>query len=108
MWSASDPALTQRNHEPLLSQCLKESFCIGAAAGLDATGYTSLRGLPRTRQAITLRESLEEVVNQGLIVIMDQHRARMQHAFRRRFHHAQVAVVYPRPLGRIPTAHGSR
>src|SRR5258707_1334584 len=104
MWSDSDPTLTQRNHEPRVTQRLIQRFRIATAAGFDATRYASLRGLPRTRQPIALRESFEEVVNQGLIVITDQRRARVQHKFRRRFHNGEVEVVYRRRLGRIPTA----
>jgi hypothetical protein len=66
MWSDANFTFTQRYHEPLVSQRLIQRFRIATAADFDATKYTSLRGLPRTRRPIALRESLEEIVNPGL------------------------------------------
>src|SRR5215813_8338350 len=61
MWSDSNPAFTQSNHEPLVSQCLIQQLRVAAATGFDATKNTALRGLPRTCQPIALRESFEEI-----------------------------------------------
>jgi hypothetical protein len=61
---------------------------------VDATKYTALRGLPRTRQPISVRKSLEQIANQGLIVIMYPRRRRIQHELQRRFHDGEVEVVY--------------
>src|ERR1700676_11573 len=66
-----------------------------------------MRGQPRTRQPISVRESLEEIVDQGFIMIMDQRRRRIQHKPGRCFHDGEVEVVYRRRLGRIPTAQRS-
>src|SRR5205809_113158 len=66
MWSDSNFAFTQGNHEPLVSQRLIQKLRIAAAADFNATKNTALRGLPRTCQPIALRESFEEIVNQGL------------------------------------------
>src|SRR5207302_9804484 len=85
MWCDSDFPLTQRDHELLVSQRFIESFCITAAADFDATKYTALRGLSRTRQPISVRKSLEKIANQGLTVIVDQRRRRIQHELQRRF-----------------------
>src|SRR5437899_5135626 len=104
MWSDSNFAFTQGNHEPLVSQRLIQKLRIAAAADFNATKNTALRGLPRTCQPTALRESFEEIVNQGLVVITDQRRTRIQHKPRRRFHNGEVEVVYCRRLGRIPTA----
>src|SRR5438552_1593075 len=104
MWSDSNFAFTQGNHEPLVSQRLIQKLRIAAAADFNATKNTALRGLPRTCQPIALRQSFEEIVNQGLIVVTDQRRTRIQHKPRRRFHNGEVEVVYCRRLGRIPTA----
>src|ERR1700692_4342341 len=100
----SDFALTQRDHEPLLSQRLIQRFCIAAAADFDTTKYTALGSLPRTRQPISVRKSLEEIANHGLIMIVDQPRRRIQHELQRRFHDGEVEVVYRRRLGSIPAA----
>ena len=107
MRSDSDSTLTQRDHEPLVSQRLIQRFRITAAADFDATKYTALRSLPRTRHPISVRKSLEQIANQGLIVIMDPRRGRIQHELQRRFHDREVEVVYRRRLGRIPAAQGS-
>src|SRR5437762_10076431 len=90
----SNFAFTQGNYEPLVSQRLIQKLRIAAAADFNATKNTALRGLPRTCQPIALRESFEEIVNQGLVVITDQRRTRIQHKLRRRFHDGQVEVVY--------------
>src|SRR5580765_2067425 len=94
MWSDTNLAFTQGNHEPLVSQRLIQKLRIAAAARFNATKNTALRGLPRTCQPIALRESFEEIVNQGLIVITDQRRSRIQHKLRRCFHDGEVEVVY--------------
>jgi len=60
MWSDSNFAFTQGNHEPLVSQRLIQKLRIAAAADFNATKDTTLRGLPRTCQPIALRESFEE------------------------------------------------
>src|SRR5882762_6782485 len=72
MWSDSNFAFTQGNHEPLVSQRLIQKLRIAAAADFNATKNTALRGLPRTCQPIAFRESFEEIVNQGLVVITAQ------------------------------------
>src|ERR1700722_9334258 len=100
----SDFTLTQRDHEALVSQPLIQRFCIAAAADFDTTKYTALGGLPRTRQPISVRESFEAIVDQGLIMIMDQRWRRIQHKLRRRVQHGEVEVVYRGRLGRIPAA----
>src|SRR6476646_12160926 len=86
MWCDSDFTLAQGNHEPLVSQCLIQKLRIAAAADFNATKNTALRGLARTCQPIALWESFEEIVNQGLAVITDQRRSRIQHKLRRCFH----------------------
>src|ERR1700731_3220847 len=68
MWSDANFTLTQGNHEPLVSQRLKKRFRTAAAADFDPTKSPALRALPRPREPIALRESFEEIVNQGLIV----------------------------------------
>ena len=60
MWSDSNFALTEGNHEPLVSQRLIHRLRIAAAADFNATKNPALRGLLRTRQPIALRESFEE------------------------------------------------
>ena len=94
MWGDSNFSFTQGNHEPLVSQRLIQGLRIAAAADFNATENTALRGLPRTCQPTALRESFEEMVNQGLVVITDQRRTRIQHKLRRRFHDGEVEVVY--------------
>ena len=94
MWCDSDFALAQGNHEPLASQRLIQELRIAAAAQFDATKNTALRGVARTCQPIALRESFEEIVNQGLVVITDQRRTRIQRKLRRCFHDGEVEVVY--------------
>src|SRR6202453_3430013 len=94
MWSDSNFAFTQGNQEPLVSQRLIQKLRIAAAADFDATKNTALRGLPRACQPIPLPESLEEIVNQGLVVITNQRRTRTQHKPCRRFHDGEVEVVY--------------
>src|SRR5437868_4997050 len=94
MWSDSNFAFPQSNHEPLVSQRLIQKLRIAATADFNATKNTALRGLPRTCQPIALRESFEEIVNQGLVVITDQRRTRIQHKLHRRFHDGEVEVVY--------------
>src|SRR3984893_12935371 len=79
MWSDSNFAFTQGNHEPLVSQRLIQKLRIAAAADFNATKNTALRGLPWTCQPVAFRESFEEIVNQGLVVITDQRRSRIQH-----------------------------
>src|SRR5881227_980341 len=68
MWSDSNFAFTQGNHEPLVSQRLIQKLRIAATADFNATKNTAARGLPRTCQPIALRQSFEEIVNQGLVV----------------------------------------
>src|SRR5437588_4768915 len=104
MWCDSDFTLTQGNHEPLVSQRLVQKLRIVAAADFNATKNTALRSLPRTCQPVALRESFEEIINQGLIVVTDQRQTRIQHKLRRRFHDCEVVVVYRCCLGRVPTA----
>src|SRR5215467_13919441 len=94
MWGDSNPSFTQGNHEPLVSQRLIQGLRIAAAADFNATENTALRGLPRTCQSTALRESFEEIVNQGLVVITDQRRSRLQHKPRRRFHDGELELVY--------------
>src|SRR6266705_6399483 len=94
MRSDANSTLTQRDHEPLVPQRLIQKLRIAATADFNATKNTALRGLPRTCQPIALRESFEEIVNQGLIVITDQRRTHIQHKLRRRFHDGEVEVVY--------------
>jgi hypothetical protein len=86
MWSDSNFTLTQGNREPFVSQRLIQRFRIAAAADFDAIKYTASRGLPRTCQPIAIGELFEEVIGQGLIVILNQHGARIQHKLRGRFH----------------------
>src|SRR6185312_1750258 len=94
MWSDSNSAFTQGNHESLVSQRSIQELRIGAVAAFDATKSAALTGLPRTCQPVALRESFEEIVNQGLVVIPDQRRTRMQHKLRRCLHDGEVEVVY--------------
>src|SRR5438067_9434771 len=103
MRSDANSTLTKGNHEPLVSQRLIQKLRIAAAADLNATKNTALRGLPRTCQPIALRESFEETVNQGLVVITDQRRTRIQHKLRRRFR-LNSKYIEERPLAGSPSA----
>src|SRR5204863_7949125 len=68
MWSDSNFAFTQGNHEPLVSQRLIQKLRIAATADFNATKNTALRGLPRPCQPIALREVFVEVVNLAVAV----------------------------------------